>query len=186
MVSHGDLDSTPINPREVYKSAYASQASGNTRDFPIWLRHTAARLRPVIMSSFQHSGTAATSRHRTLQSDGGGKIRSERKPLSTDKVMRHYPRLTAHVIAESLGYATPAYAARILKDAREGRENYCELISFCYGADPLPAVRNAIRSRHYHEGFMADISSRWRSLGAPSKRETSRSSQAAFRTGMGI
>jgi len=70
--------------------------------------------------------------------------------------MRCYPRLTAHVIAESLGYATPSRAAAIIKDAREGRKNYCEWIDACYGGDPLPAVKNAIRNRHTHSGFMAE------------------------------
>ena len=67
--------------------------------------------------------------------------------------MRRYPRLTAHVIAESLGYATPSSAARILKDAREARKNYCEWIYSCYDGDPLPAVKNAIRNRHTHRGL---------------------------------
>lgn len=70
--------------------------------------------------------------------------------------MRHYPRLTAHIIAESLGYATPTCAARILKDARDGQKNYCEWIYSCYGGDPLPAVKNAIHNRHHHEGYMAE------------------------------
>lgn len=70
--------------------------------------------------------------------------------------MRRYPRLTAHVIAESLGYATPSRAAAIVRDAREGRKNYCEWIDACYNGDPLPAVKNAIRSRHTHRGFMAE------------------------------
>jgi len=70
--------------------------------------------------------------------------------------MRRYPRLTAHVITESLGYATPSSAARILKDAREARKNYCEWIYSCYDGDPLLAVKNAIRNRHTHRGFMAE------------------------------
>ena len=70
--------------------------------------------------------------------------------------MRRYPRLTAHVIAESLGYATPSRAAAIVRDARERRPNYCEWIDACYGCDPLPAVKNAIRNRHYHKGYMAE------------------------------
>jgi len=78
------------------------------------------------------------------------------KELSTEETMKRYPQITAHIIAESLGYATPSCAARILKDAREGRENYCEWIYSCYGSDPLPAVRNAIRNRHHHKGYMAE------------------------------
>ena len=80
----------------------------------------------------------------------------ERKDLSVKETMKKYPRITAHIIAESLGYATPSCAALILRDAIEGRENYCEWIYSCYGKDPMKAVRNAIKRRHYHEGFMAE------------------------------
>ena len=72
------------------------------------------------------------------------------------QIMERYPRITAHIIAESLGYATPSKAALILKDAREGKENWCEWIYSCYDRDPKKAVRNAIRNRHHHEGFMAE------------------------------
>ena len=78
------------------------------------------------------------------------------KELSLKETMKRYPRITAHIIAQSLGYATPSCAARILKDAREGRENYCEWIYSCYDKDPLPAVRGSIRNRHHHKGFMAE------------------------------
>ena len=70
--------------------------------------------------------------------------------------MRRYPSVTAHIIAESLGYATPSCAARILKDAKEGRENFCEWIYTCYNKDPMKAVQNAIKNRHFHERFMSD------------------------------
>ena len=83
-------------------------------------------------------------------------MNERRKELSVPETMKKYPCLTAHIIAESLGYATPSCAARILKDAREGRENYCEWIYSCYDRNPLTAVKNAIRNRHYHEGFMAE------------------------------
>ena len=79
-----------------------------------------------------------------------------KQEMSEKEVMRRYPRITAHIIAESLGYATPSRAARILKCAIEGRGNYCEWIYSCYGGDPRLAVENAIRRRHYHKGFMAD------------------------------
>jgi hypothetical protein len=80
----------------------------------------------------------------------------KKEGLSTSEIMKRYPRITAHIIAESLGYATPSCAARILKDAREGRENYCEWIYSCYGKNPLKAVQNAIRNRHHHKGYMAE------------------------------
>jgi len=76
--------------------------------------------------------------------------------LTTNQIMERYPRITAHIISESLGYATPSCAARILKDAREGRENYCEWIYSCYNKDARRAVQNAIRNRHHHKGFMAE------------------------------
>lgn len=76
--------------------------------------------------------------------------------MSREEVMKHYPCLTAHVICHSLGYATPSCAAHILKDAREGKPNYCEWIYSCYGCDPKPAVQMAIKTRHHHRGFMAD------------------------------
>ena len=78
------------------------------------------------------------------------------KELSVRETMEKYPRITAHIIAESLGYATPSCAARILKDAREGRENYCEWIYSCYDRNPLRAVQDSIKNRHYHKGFMAE------------------------------
>jgi len=55
-----------------------------------------------------------------------------------------------------LGYATSSCAARILKDSREGKKNYCEWIYSCYTTDPLKAVQDVIRNRHYHPGLMAD------------------------------
>ncbi|MBN2251342.1 MAG: hypothetical protein JW724_04640 [Candidatus Altiarchaeota archaeon] len=69
--------------------------------------------------------------------------------------MRRYPILTAHVIVESLGYATPSRAADIVRDARQRRPNCCEWIA-CYSGDPLPAVKNAIKNRHTHSGFLAE------------------------------
>jgi len=76
--------------------------------------------------------------------------------LSTGETMKRYPRITAHIIAESLGYATPTCAARILKDAREGRKNYCEWIYSCYTENPVRAVQDSIKRRHYHKGFMSN------------------------------
>ncbi|MBU2177726.1 MAG: hypothetical protein KJ556_21750 [Gammaproteobacteria bacterium] len=69
--------------------------------------------------------------------------------------LRKYPRLCAHVICESLGYATPIRAACIVKDAHEGNENWCEWIFSCYNKDPRVPVGNAFKSRHYHRGYMS-------------------------------
>lgn len=82
--------------------------------------------------------------------------RRKRRTLGTaGDYLRRYPRICAHIIAESLGYATPTLAASILMDARDGRENWCEWIYSCYRRDPKPAVERAIRDRHRHEGYMA-------------------------------
>ena len=72
------------------------------------------------------------------------------------EIMRRYPRLTAHIIAESLGYATPTSAALILRDAKHRQENWCEWIYACYDRNPLGAVQAAIRKRHHHTGYMAE------------------------------
>ena len=80
----------------------------------------------------------------------------ENRPTrSRDDYLRRYPRVCAHIIAESLGYATPTLAASILKDAKEGRENWCEWIMSCYRGNPRPAVERAIQHRHDHKGYMA-------------------------------
>ena len=71
-------------------------------------------------------------------------------------IMRRYPRLTAHIIAESLGYATPTKAALILRDAKNRQENWCEWIYSCYGRNALRAVEAAIRNRHHHNGYMSE------------------------------
>ena len=76
--------------------------------------------------------------------------------MTAHDVMRRWPRLTSHLIASSLGYATPSCAARILKDAKEGNENWCEWVYSCYNRDPKKAVDLAIKTRHTHHGFMAD------------------------------
>jgi len=81
---------------------------------------------------------------------------TERRPLeSPDDYLRRYPRICAHIIAESLGYATPTTAARILRDSHRGEENWCEWIASCYHCDPRPAVQRAIQNRHHHHGYMA-------------------------------
>ncbi len=74
---------------------------------------------------------------------------------SNEDYLTRYPRICAHIIAESLGYATPLCAAGILRDAKEGRENWCEWVYSCYNRDPKPVIERAIRNRKTHEGYMA-------------------------------
>lgn len=78
------------------------------------------------------------------------------KPETLEEYLHRYPRICAHIIAESLGYATPLRAASILKDAKEGSENWCEWVYSCYNRDPKIPVQNAIHSRHHHKGYMAE------------------------------
>ena len=68
-----------------------------------------------------------------------------------------YPRVCAHIICHSLGYAAPTTAARILMHAHRGEPDYCEWIWSCYGTDAKRAVQGAIRARHSHQGYMADF-----------------------------
>ena len=72
--------------------------------------------------------------------------------MTLEEVRKRWPRITAHIIAESLGYAVPDVAAMIVQDALLGKENHCEWIVFCYqntfhGA-PLTSFLYATRSIH--------------------------------------
>jgi hypothetical protein len=69
--------------------------------------------------------------------------------------MERYPRITAHIISESLGYATPSTAARIGFDGMNSQPNYCEWVDACYRGNARQVLENSIRSRHYHKGYMA-------------------------------
>ena len=95
-------------------------------------------------------------RIKRMMNDLGGDHVEGNEQETVEKVMKRYPRVVAHIIAESLGYATPSRAAAILRDAKHRQENWCEWIYSCYNRDPLPAVQAAIRNRHYHSGFMAE------------------------------
>ncbi len=79
----------------------------------------------------------------------------EAMTLSAQETITRFPDVVAHIIASSLGYATPTRAANILADALAGRRNYCEWISACFAGDPRPAVLQAIEGRDYHRGFMS-------------------------------
>ncbi len=74
--------------------------------------------------------------------------------MTAEEVMRRWPRLTAHIIAESLGYATPSCATCIIRDAKEGRENWCEWVATCFQGNAREVVRHAITNRHTHKGYM--------------------------------
>ena len=76
-------------------------------------------------------------------------------PSTPREFMKRYPRVTAHIISESLGYATPTAAAHIGLDGLYGRENWCEWIYSCYGRDAREALRRSIQHRHGHKGYMS-------------------------------
>jgi hypothetical protein len=90
----------------------------------------------------------------------------DRRDRTAEGILRRCPRIVAHVIAESLGYATPTLAAKIVADAADGRENWCEWIAACYGGDPRAPVSDAIRRRHTHHGYIAlALVRRWAATG---------------------
>jgi hypothetical protein len=72
------------------------------------------------------------------------------KPITFERCKR----IIAHIIAESLGYASPDCALHILDDAVNNRQNFCEWVWECFNSNPLPVVVQAIRNRHFHFGFM--------------------------------
>ena len=78
------------------------------------------------------------------------------KPDSPAEFMRRYPCVTAHIMAESLGYAPPTRAAQIGLDGLHGRENWCEWVYSCYDRNARACLERVIRSRHYHKGYMAE------------------------------
>jgi len=70
-------------------------------------------------------------------------------------VLRRFPRLCAHLICESLGYATPSTAASILRAYIHGKRHYCEWLNACYDANPVPVIQSTYQRRHSHRGYMA-------------------------------
>ncbi|NIN01491.1 MAG: hypothetical protein GTO24_26380 [candidate division Zixibacteria bacterium] len=70
--------------------------------------------------------------------------------------MQRYPSITAHIIAESLGYATPTKAAIIGWHAMNNEPDYCEWLDACYRGDARRCLQDSIRKRHYHHGYMAE------------------------------
>lgn len=79
-----------------------------------------------------------------------------KRPDRPHEFIRRYSRITGHIIAESLGYATLSTAARIGLDGLCGRENYCEWIDACYGGNARACLESSIRNRHAHSGYMAE------------------------------
>ena len=76
--------------------------------------------------------------------------------MTLGEVRKRWPRITAHVIAESLGYAVPNVAAMIVQDGALGRRNYCEWVDACHGGNARRVLEDSISRRHYHKGYMAE------------------------------
>lgn len=89
------------------------------------------------------------------------------KECTTKEVMERYPRIIAHLIAESLGYFTPRSAALAIIKAKNNEPYYCEWYCSCaekygetYNKKNLTRVtkeilEQAIKYRHGHKGYMA-------------------------------
>ena len=84
-------------------------------------------------------------------------------------IMKRYPRLTSHLICESLGYFTPKAAANAIWHYKNNRAFFCEWYSHqasCMGKGLFDeeAVREVGREvisrsfkfRHSHKGYMSD------------------------------
>lgn len=85
-------------------------------------------------------------------------------PQNTTEVLVRWPRLTAHLICESLGYFTPEAAANSLRAHKEGDGFFCEWYThMAQGFDEKKVlevatrtIERAFRNRHHHRGYMAD------------------------------
>lgn len=93
----------------------------------------------------------------------------KRPPQSREDALRRWPRLTAHLICESLGYFTPASAAYAVYAFAHQEPCFCEWYADAAGSLNHERVRDAgdrilrqaIRNRHGHYGPMADYPVAW-------------------------
>ena len=84
--------------------------------------------------------------------------------MTQEDVLKRYPRITAHLICESLGYLTPKLAANWIIAVKEGLPCWCEWsVHMAQGFDEKTVLKvcretliHAIRHRHCHKGYMAD------------------------------
>jgi hypothetical protein len=89
--------------------------------------------------------------------------------------MAKYPRLTAHMICESLGYFTPRAAGQAIAHYKAKKPYFCEWYTFMadrrvgngdgsnfYNEEAVletghNVISQTFRLRHRHKGYMADI-----------------------------
>lgn len=100
---------------------------------------------------------------------------SNKKVRSQQEVFQHLPCLTAHLIAESLGYFTPESAAKAIACYTKGEGFFCEWF-YDWGERRLASgntecdglretikevgelvLRNAIRRRNHHGGPVVEF-----------------------------
>jgi hypothetical protein len=102
-------------------------------------------------------------------------VTNSRKTRSYQDVLQHLPCLTAHLIAESLGYFTPETAANAITHVTKGEAFCCEWFydwaskRFAKGNTKCPdldstikevgelAIQNAVHRRRHHRGPMAEF-----------------------------
>lgn len=116
-----------------------------------WKEQNGLRAREIDLLALEKS------KEELLEVWGQVPARKPRKEMTPEDIIVRWPALTAHLICESLGYATPTTAANIILDMVQYKENWCEWIYSCYGRQPGKAVRAAIRKRSGHKGYMAEF-----------------------------
>lgn len=84
-------------------------------------------------------------------------------PQSNREALDRWPRLTAHLICDSLGYFTPEGAACALLAHKRGHGHFCEwYIHMAQGFNEKRVLEvgrktllRAFQGRHHHYGYMA-------------------------------
>jgi len=104
-----------------------------------------------------HELLSGKPKEELLEKFGKVPVRKTRAELTKADIVVRWPALTSHLICESLGYATPDVAAQIILDAVTGQQNWCEWLFSCYKCDPMKALKDSIRNRHHHTGYMAEF-----------------------------
>ena len=90
------------------------------------------------------------------------------KELTQTVAMCKWPRLTAHMICQSLGYFSPKAAANAILFYKQGRpfwcEWYCHMAQFRQGEDRnkilkeigKETIQRSYEYRHNHKGYMSE------------------------------
>ena len=91
-------------------------------------------------------------------------LQTKFQPKNATEVLQRYPRLTGHLICESLGYFTPGAAANAIKDHIEKRPCFCEWYTHMAGGYHeekvlqvgIDTLRRTFEHRHHHRGYMSE------------------------------